>query len=125
MRPIFSQFQRFAVLVGAALALVGCSRMSELGFDTKLAVGSVSLVDSCSDFMHRAFPESAIDIAGSHVAADAQNALVTVQGVRSKVPANSAYARNIAVECHFESGILTGFRWIAGPVRPAATGQTP
>jgi hypothetical protein len=75
--------------------------------------------------MTRAFPHSFIDVVGSHVDADSQNALVTVQGVRGDVPANSAaFTRNVAVECHFESGILTSFRWISGPLHPAATGQT-
>jgi hypothetical protein len=47
---------------------------------------------------------------------------VTVQGVRKSVPENSRYARSVAVECRFEGGVLTGFRWIAGPIRAATTG---
>lgn len=119
------QIPRFAVLAVAALALAGCSRFSELGFDTQLAVGSVSLVDRCSDFMHRAYPESGIEVTGSHVETDSENAVVTVDGVRSGVPANSAYARNIAVECRFAGGVLTGFRWTAGPILRAGTGPAP
>jgi hypothetical protein len=125
MRLIFSQIRGFAVLVGTVLAVSGCSRMTELGFDTKLGFGSVSLVDRCTDFMHRAYPETPIEISGSHVNTDAENAAVTIEGVRSDVPQNSAYARNVAVECRFASGVLTGFRWVAGPVRPATTGQAP
>ncbi len=122
MRLIFSQILRFAAVVGAVLALAGCNRMSEVGFDTKMAFGSVSMIDRCSDFMTRAFPRSSIDVVGSHIDTDSQNALVTVQGVRGDVPETSTgYAHNVAVECHFESGILTGFRWIAGPLRPATT----
>jgi hypothetical protein len=106
----------------ALLALAGCNGMSEVGFDTKMALGSVSMVDRCSDFMMRAFPRSSIDVVNSHVDTDSQNALVTVQGKRGDVPANAtAYTQNVAVECHFESGILTSFRWIAGPLRPATT----
>jgi len=122
---VFNRFRRFAVLAGTVLALAGCSGMSELGFDTKMAVGSVSLVDRCSDFMHLAYPESSIAVSGSHVAAGTENATITVEGVRSDVPANSAYARDVAVECRFEGGILTGFRWTAGPVRPASSGSVP
>lgn len=114
------QILGFTGLAAAALALAGCSRFSEVGFDTKLAVGSVSLIDRCSDFMHRAYPDSGIDIVGSHVATDAENAVVTVAGVRSDVPADSAYARDVAVECRFAGGVLTGFRWTAGPIRAAA-----
>lgn len=121
----FSQIPRFLALSGALLALAGCSRMTTLGFDTKLAVGSVSLVDRCTDFMHRAYPETTIDVAGSHVASDAESTTVTVDGVRSNVPAASSYAHDIAAECRFEGGILTGFRWTAGPVRAATTGQVP
>jgi hypothetical protein len=40
--------------------------------------------------------------------------------VRGDVPENSSVAtRNVAVECHFENGVLTSFRWIAGPFRSA------
>jgi hypothetical protein len=122
MRLIFSQIPRFAAVAGTVLALAGCNGMSEIGFDTKMKLGSVSMVDRCTDFMTRAFPHSSIDVVGSHVDTDSQNALVTVQGVRGDVPETSTgYAHNVAVECHFESGILTGFRWIAGPLRPATT----
>jgi hypothetical protein len=121
----FSQIPRFLAVVPVALALAGCGRMNELGFDTKMAVGSVSLTDRCSDLMHRAYPESAIDVTDSHVATDAENATVTVEGVRRDVATNSGYARDVAVECRFAGGILTGFRWTAGPLRPTTTGQAP
>jgi len=100
--------------------------MSEVGFDTKMAIGSVSMVDRCSDFMGRAFPNGDIDIVDSHVANSADSSmLVTVQGVRKAVPANAPEARSVAVECHFENGVLTSFRWIAGPLNRAAIGQAP
>ena len=122
MRLIFSQIPRFVAVAGTVLALAGCNGMSEIGFDTKMTLGSVSMVDRCTDFMTRAFPHSSIDVVGSHVDTDSQNALVTVQGVRGDVPETSTgYAHNVAVECHFESGILTSFRWITGPLRPATT----
>jgi hypothetical protein len=124
MRLIFREIPRFTAAAGMLLAITGCSRMSEVGFDTKMALGSVSMVDRCSDFMNRAFPNGDIDVVGSHIATDAQTALVTVQGVRNGVPENATAARSVAVECHFESGILTGFRWIAGPIRPATPDQT-
>ncbi|HEY1503698.1 MAG TPA: hypothetical protein VGF92_05325 [Stellaceae bacterium] len=104
-------------------ALAGCSRMSEVGFDTKMALGSVSMVDRCSDFMRRAFPNGDIDIVGSHIDTSMESALATVQGIRNGVAENSSQARNVAVECHFDNGVLTSFRWIAGPIRAAASGQ--
>jgi hypothetical protein len=123
MRLILSKIFSFTA-TGTCLWLAGCNGMSEVGFDTKMTLGSVSTVDRCSDFMMRAFPHSFIDVKDSHVETDSQNATVTVQGLRGDVPATSAaYARNVAVECHFERGVLTSFRWISGPLRPAAADQ--
>ena len=99
--------------------------MSEVGFDTKMALGSVSMVDRCTDFMSRAFPGGDIDVVGSHVDAATQSTLITVKGVRNGVPENSPNARSVAVECRYEGGILTSFRWIAGPMRGATPGQAP
>jgi hypothetical protein len=75
--------------------------------------------------MSRAFPNADIDVVGSHVDTGMQSALVTVQGMRSGVSDNPSYTRNVAVECRFEDGVLTGFRWTAGPIRAATTGQAP
>ena len=122
MALIFCQILRLAAVFGLALALAGCG---EVGVDTRMALGSVSMVDRCSDFMSRAFPNGDIDVVNSHIATDTQGALVTVQGVRDSVPENSSYARNVAVECHYQNGVLTDFRWIAGPIRGAAIGQAP
>ena len=124
MRLIFRQIPRFVAAAGVLLALAGCSRMSEVGFDTKMALGSVSMVDRCSDFMSRAFPNGDIDIVGSHVASDSESALITVQGVRDGVPESSP-EHSVAVECHYQNGVLTSFRWIAGPIRGATIGQAP
>jgi hypothetical protein len=122
MPLILSRFDRFLPAVGALLALAGCSGgLSQLGFDAKSAVGSVSYIDRCSDFMHRAYPDEGITITATHMTTDAQAETVTVDGNRSGVPATSAYAREVAVECRFQTGILTGFRWTAGPLRPTAT----
>jgi hypothetical protein len=112
--------RRAAVSLGLALALLlgGCSRMASLGFDAQSAFGSVSLVDRCADFMHRAFPESAIEVSDSRVSAQSDSTIVDIAAIRSAVPAGSLYARDVGVECRFENGILTGFRWTKGPVRP-------
>jgi len=125
MRLIFSQILRFAAAAGAVLAVAACSRMSEVGFDTKMSLGTVSMVDRCSDFMNRAFPSGDIKIASNHIDTTMQNTLVTVEGVRNGVPENAPYARSVAVECRYEGGVLTSFRWIAGPMRAATTGQAP
>lgn len=123
MNLIFRQIIPFAVAAGALFAVTACSRMSEVGFDTQMALGSVSTVDRCADFMRRAFPNGDIDVVNSHIDTSMESALATVQGVRKSVPETSRYARSVAVECRFEGGVLTGFRWIAGPVRAATSGQ--
>ena len=123
MSLIFRKILGFAATAGGLFVLASCGRMSEVGFDTQMALGSVSTIDRCSDFMRRAFPNGNIDLAGSHIDTTMETSLVTVQGVRSNVPANSPYARSVAVECRFEGGVLTGFRWITGPIRAATTGQ--
>lgn len=125
MHLIFRQISWVATATGVALALAGCSRMSEVGFDTKMALGSVSLVDRCSDFMSRAFPNGDINVIGSHIVTDSESALVTVQGVRNSVPQSSPDEHSVAVECHYQHGVLTAFRWIAGPIRGATIGQAP
>lgn len=109
---------RAGLALGVALGLAGCSDMSQLGFDAQSTFGSVSLTDRCADFMHRAFPDSPIEVSGSHVDAAMNLATVTVAATRSTVPADSGYARDVAVECRFENGVLTGFRWTKGPLRP-------
>jgi len=108
-----------ALALGLAMALGGCSWMNDMAFDTQLGIGSTSLVDRCSDFMRRAYPSEGVEITGSHVTAATEGSTVAVEAERSDVPASGLYARNIAVECRFDNGILTGFRWTAGPVRAA------
>lgn len=92
--------------------------MADMGFDAQSAFGSVSLADRCGDFVHRAFPNSGIEVTGSKVDAHLDATLVEVTAIRSDVPKDGRYARDVAAECHFENGILTGFRWTKGPVRP-------
>jgi hypothetical protein len=107
------------------LVLAGCERVSNLGFDTQSAVGSVSLAERCVDVMRRAFPHAGFDITDRRVKVEGNAATVGIAATRSAVPAKGPYAREVGVECHFENGILTGFRWTAGPIRPAGVGQAP
>lgn len=97
--------------------------MSTLGFDTQSAFGSVSLADRCVDVMRRAFPNAGFDITDRRVKVDGNAATIGIAAARSAVPANGLYTREVGAECRFESGILTGFRWTAGPVRPSGVGQ--
>jgi hypothetical protein len=97
--------------------------MSGVGFDAQSALGSVSLGDRCADFMRRAFPDTPIDVTDNQVKADSSTTTVTVTGERRNVPAEGLYAKKVGVECRFENGVLTGFRWTAGPIRSSSTGQ--
>ena len=112
--------RRIGVALGLGLALIpaGCSRMTSLGFDAQSAFGSVSLADRCADFMHRAFPESKIEVTDSQVSAQMDATTVDIAATRNSVPVGGLYARDVGVECRFQNGILTDFRWTKGPVRP-------
>ena len=114
---------RLSALCFWALMLASCQRISTLGFDTQSAFGSVSLAERCVDIMRRAFPEGGFDVTNRRVKVDGNAAVVGIAATRSAVPANGLYAREVGVECRFENGILTGFGWTAGPVRPSGVGQ--
>ena len=114
---------RATTLALSVLALSSCERMSNLGFDSQSAFGSVSLTDRCIDLMHRAYPNAELDVTNQHVNVEGNAATVLIAATRNGVPAKSPYARAIGVECRFESNILTSFRWTAGPVRSTGVGQ--
>ena len=100
-----------AALFGlAAVMLGGCG------------VREASLSDRCGALMQDAFPGGKIKVTKAEVTADPAGTSVTsmiaaVGGVRPDVPEGNVLARDVAVECHFEDNILTGFRWTAGPLQ--------
>jgi hypothetical protein len=96
-------------------ALAGCG-----GIGLK-NIQEQSLSDRCSDTMLRAFPGGEIDVTGQHtLPTEAQQSYSTIRivvdGRRRKLPATSNLTRDIAAECRFDDGILTGFRWTKGPL---------
>ena len=103
-----------------APALAGCEGMKTIGFDAQGAFGSVSLIDRCTDVMRRALPASGLEITDQKVNADMSTVTVAVSGVRSGVEEGGIYARDVAAQCDFASGILTSFRWTRGPLRAAS-----
>jgi len=115
----------FCALSAGAFLLCGCQRVSTLGFDTQSAFGSVSLTERCIDLLHRAYPNAEFDVKDRGVKVEGNAATITIAAARKGVPANGPYARGVAVECRFESGILTSFRWTAGPIRPTGVGEAP
>jgi hypothetical protein len=81
-----------------------------------------SLADRCSDVMREAYPDAGIKVKKSQVVSDTAAASITdeivqIDGVRPDIPAEGFIARDVAVECRFENGIMTNFRWTAGPFR--------
>jgi len=94
------------------VAACGLSRMREESF-----------ADRCAHVMKEAFPGgSDIDVTSADSAIDKSAASITamvarVEGVRKDVPEGGFVLREVAVECRFENGVLTGFRWTKGPLR--------
>ena len=67
--------------------------------------------------MQRAFLSANIEIGKSEVSATGLTTIIArVEGLRSDMPPESPLTRNLAVECQFDSNILTAFRWTTGPL---------
>jgi hypothetical protein len=126
MSQLFALFRGVAraSLVPAltALALAGCARMQNVDYDAETAFGTVSLSDRCVDIMRRAIPGVDIDVTDRKTTADVNATTIEIDANRRNVPANGAYAREIAAECTFAGGILNSFRWTLGPVLPPSAG---
>ncbi len=95
---------------------------SALGIFVCLAAGcsvvSGGLADRCADTMRRAYPGADIEITTREAAATGINTITAkVEGVRRDMPPDGPLPRDLAVECRYDSDILTGFRWTAGPTR--------
>ena len=104
-------FPSIAMLCLAALGLAGCgTRLRE-----------ASPLDRCADLMQQAFPGGGIKPTKKEAADETTPSITTVvariEGERRNVPAGGVPLREVAVECRFENGILTGFRWTKGPLR--------
>lgn len=98
-----------SLLAAAGALLAGC------GFREP------SLADRCGEMMLQAFPDGDIEVTGKRAAADptapTRTVIITqVEGIRTSLPQGALARRDIAVECRFDNGILTGFRWTAGPL---------
>ena len=74
------------------------------------------MADRCADFMIEAYPEVAIHVIKRGATAKSLTTIVAeAVGVRSDLPPHPPLPRFLAVECRFENGVLTGFRWTKGP----------
>ncbi len=110
-----------ALLGATTLLSAACGRTLR---SADLALRDTGFADRCIDFMERAYPGAAIKITKQQAAPDPASgdfatSVAIIEGVREKVPAGEFVARDVAVECRFENGILTSFRWLAGPLRPS------
>jgi hypothetical protein len=74
------------------------------------------MAERCANFMTKAYPGAAIEITKSEAAAESLTTIAAkVEGVRTDLPPEAPLPRSVAVECRFENGVLTGFRWTKGP----------
>jgi len=100
-----------AVVWLTAVVLAGCG----------VRLRDESLLDRCGDLMQEAFPGGDIKLTKKEVANETTSSIaaivVAVEGERRNVPAGGEPLRDVAAECRFENGILTGFRWTKGPLR--------
>jgi hypothetical protein len=102
---------RFLVLLPLALALAGCG----------VELRQESLLVRCGQLMQQAFPGGGIEVTKTALVPEATRSIATsvvaAQGTRTEVAPGSMVLRDVAVECRFDDGILTGFRWTKGPLR--------
>jgi hypothetical protein len=98
--------------VGLAWAVVGldfCLAACHL-------VPQGGMAERCADLMRRADPGVDIDITRREAAATSLTTIVAhVEGNRTNLPSHPPITHHLAVECTYENGVLTGFRWTKGP----------
>jgi hypothetical protein len=96
------------LLPALACCLAGCSVASRF-------VPPGGMGDRCADFMTKAFPGAEIHITKSTAVATSLTTIVAkVEGARTDQPPHGPPSP-LAVECRFDSGVLTSFRWTTGP----------
>ena len=94
-----------AALVAGCIPIAACHLIPQGG-----------MADRCANFMRSAYPGADIDITKSEAAAASLTVIIArVEGDRTNLPPQARIARHLAVECKFDNGVLTSFRWTAGP----------
>lgn len=104
-----------AISLACVLLLAGCSAVENKVENAKLAIGSPSYVDRCADLMRHAFPDADFNVTSGHFSSGMTASTVTVEAVRTDVPANSGL-RDVGAECHFENGVILDFHWTKNPL---------
>ena len=105
-----------AMLVVAGL-LGGCDWSQKL--TERVVPDTVSLADRCAEIMKKAMPFAEIDIGDrASQSPDVRTIVAQVQGTRTDMAGNTQVDRDLAVECTYVDGVLTGFHWTKGGPRP-------
>ncbi|HXY99338.1 MAG TPA: hypothetical protein VEI03_05025 [Stellaceae bacterium] len=89
--------------------------------DTLKKVREESPTERCGELMQYAFPGGDIEVTKTSVLPVETESIATVvaaaEGTRKNLAPGGVPLREVAVECRFDDGILTGFRWTKGPLR--------
>jgi hypothetical protein len=102
---------RFVLLVQAALTLAGC------GLAPKALTGPPDPGEQCASLLDEAFPGGDIAITAKKIVPNSiTTTTITIDGTRDIEP-SAALARDVAVECRFERGVLLDFHWTKPPFR--------
>jgi hypothetical protein len=100
-----------------AMLLAGCSGIGNVVSDMKYRYRDVSLGDRCGYFVQQAFPEMRLADAKVQSATDMNVTTIGIAAVNDNAGPTGQLAHDVGVECRFRNGVLTSFRWTAGPFR--------
>jgi hypothetical protein len=100
-------------ILAAGFPLAGCDIAQHvLG---AINPDTVSLSDRCAEFMTAAMPFADIAIDTRTAENSGINTIIArVAGRRTDHSADRTIARDLAVECQFDGGVLTDFHWTKG-----------
>lgn len=117
MLRIGAHANRLAGIVAACLLLADCTGLDSVYSDMKYRFRDVSLTDRCIYFAQQAFPELRLAAPKIQSSTGINATTARIEGVNENASSTGSLARDVAVECHFQNGILTDFHWTAGPFR--------
>jgi hypothetical protein len=107
---------RGAISIICILPLVsGCGLFQSVNDkvqNVKSAIGDVSYVDRCFDFMRRAAPNARFEMTDKSVNSTIDSDTVTILANRND--ATPAYG--VSVQCRFDHGMIVDFHWLKGPL---------
>jgi hypothetical protein len=101
---------KITLVVALACCLAGCAKVGRLAPQSGMA-------DRCAQFMNKAYPGAELDTTKSEAVATSLTTIVAkVEAVRTDLPSHAPLPHRVAVECRFDNGALTSFRWTKGPM---------